>query len=53
MWSLTLRDEHRLRMFENKVLRIFQPMREDVTGGLIHLHEELHNLYPPNNLLLR
>jgi hypothetical protein len=33
-WSLTLRKEHRLRMFENKVLRrIFGPKRDEVTGG--------------------
>jgi hypothetical protein len=45
IWSLTLREEHRLRMFENRVLRkIFEPKRE-VTGGWRKLHnEELHNL---------
>jgi len=33
-WSLTLREEHRLRMFENRVLRrIFGPKREEMTGG--------------------
>jgi hypothetical protein len=32
-WSLTLREEHRLRVFENRVLRrIFGPKRDDVTG---------------------
>ena len=32
-WSLTLRKEHRLRVFENRVLRrIFEPKRDDVTG---------------------
>jgi hypothetical protein len=32
--SLTLREEHRLRVFENKVLRrIFGPKRDEVTGG--------------------
>jgi hypothetical protein len=32
--SLTLREEHRLRVFENKVLRrIFGPKRDQVTGG--------------------
>ena len=32
-WSLTLREERRLRMFENRVLRrIFGPKRDDVTG---------------------
>jgi hypothetical protein len=33
-WSLTLREEHRLRVFENKVLRrIFGRRRDEVTGG--------------------
>jgi hypothetical protein len=33
-WSLTLREEHRLKMFENRVLRrIFGPKREEVAGG--------------------
>jgi hypothetical protein len=46
-WSLTLREEHRLRVFENRVLsRIFGPKREEVMGGWRKLHnEELHNLY--------
>jgi hypothetical protein len=46
-WSLTLRDEHRLRVFENRMLRrIFGHKREEVTGGWRRLHsEELHNLY--------
>jgi hypothetical protein len=45
--SLTLREEHRLRVFENKVLRrIFALKRNEVTGGWRKLHnEELHNLY--------
>ena len=33
-WSLTLRDEHRLRVFENMVLRrVFGPKRDEVTGN--------------------
>jgi hypothetical protein len=46
-WSLTIREEHRLRVFENKVLRrIFGPKRDEVTGGWRKQHnEELHNLY--------
>jgi hypothetical protein len=46
-WSLTLRDEYRLRVFENRVLRrIFGPKRDEVTGGWRKLHnEELHGLY--------
>jgi hypothetical protein len=44
---LTLREEHRLRVFESRVLRrIFEPKRDEVTGGWRKLHnEELHGLY--------
>jgi hypothetical protein len=47
MWSLTLRQDHRLKVFENMVLRrIFGPERDEVTRGWRKLHnEELHNLY--------
>jgi hypothetical protein len=43
-WSLKLRVEHRLRVFENRMLRkIFGPKRNEVTGGCRKLHnEELH-----------
>jgi hypothetical protein len=46
-WSLTLREEYSLRVFENKVLRrIFGPKRDEVMGGWRKLHnEELHDLY--------
>jgi hypothetical protein len=46
-WSLTLREEPRLRVFKNRVLRkIFGPKRDKVIGGWRKLHnEELHNLY--------
>jgi hypothetical protein len=38
---LTLREEHRLRLFENRVLRrMFEPEREDVAGGEGTLHSE-------------
>jgi hypothetical protein len=45
--SLTLREEHRLRVFENRVLRrIFEPKTDEVTGGWRKLHnEELYGLY--------
>jgi hypothetical protein len=45
-WSLTLREEHRLRVFDNRVLRrIFGPKRDEVTGEWRKMHnEELHNL---------
>jgi hypothetical protein len=42
----TLREEHRLGVFKNRVLRIFRPKRDEVTGGWRKLHnEELHGLY--------
>ena len=46
-WSLTLREERRLRVFENRVLRrVFGPKRDGVTGEWRKLHnEELSNLY--------
>jgi hypothetical protein len=46
-FSLTSREEHRLRVFENRVLRrIFEPKTDEVTGGWRKLHnEELHGLY--------
>jgi hypothetical protein len=46
-WSLTLREEHRLRVFENRVLRrIFGPKRDEVTGEWRKLHNgDRHNLY--------
>jgi hypothetical protein len=52
-WFLTLREEHRLRVFENRVLRrIFGPKREEVTGGRRRLHnEELHILHASPNII--
>jgi hypothetical protein len=46
-WSLILREERSLRVFENRVLRrIFGPKRDEVTGEWRKLHnEELHDLY--------
>jgi hypothetical protein len=46
-WSLTLREEQRWRVFENRVLRrMFGPKRDEVTGECKKLHnEELHELY--------
>jgi hypothetical protein len=52
-WSLTLREEHRFKVFENRaVRRIFGPKWDDVTGEWRKLHSvELHNLYSsPNNI---
>jgi hypothetical protein len=52
-WSLTLREEHRLRVFENIVLRrIFWPKRDKVTGEWRKLHnEELNGLYSSPNIV--
>jgi hypothetical protein len=46
-WSLTVREEHKLRMFENRVLRrILGPKRDGDTSRWRKLHnEELHTLY--------
>jgi hypothetical protein len=52
-WSITLREERRLRVFENRVLRrIFGPKRDEVTGEWRKLHnEELHILYSSTNII--
>jgi hypothetical protein len=50
--SLTLREEHRLRMSENRVLRrIIGPKRDEVIGGWRKLHEELHVLYSSPSII--
>ena len=52
-WSLTLREERKLRVFENMVLRrIFGRRSEEVTGEWRRLHnEELNDLYTPHPIL--
>jgi hypothetical protein len=52
-WSLTLREEHRLRLFENRVLRrIFGPRRDEVTGDWWKLlNEGLYNVYSSPNVI--
>jgi hypothetical protein len=52
-WSLTLREVHRLRVFENRVLRrVFGPKRDEVTGELRKLHnKELNDLYSLLNIV--
>jgi hypothetical protein len=50
---VTLREEHRLKVFENRVLRrISGPKRDEVTGCWRKLHnEELHNLYSSPSII--
>ena len=52
-WSLTLRGEHKLRVFENTVLRrIFEPKGEEVIGQCRKLHnEEFNGLYSSPNII--
>jgi hypothetical protein len=52
-WFLTLREEHRLRVFENRVLRrIFGPKSDEVTREWRKLHDdELHNLYSSPSII--
>ena len=51
-FTLSLREERRRRVFENRVLRrIYGPKRDEVTGEWRKLHnEELSDLYSPNNI---
>jgi hypothetical protein len=52
-WSLTLKEECRLRVLENRVLRrIFGPKRDETTEELRRLHnEELYALYSSSNII--
>jgi len=52
-WSLTLREESMVKVFENRVLRrIFGPKRDEVTGYRRKLHEEeLYDLYSSPNIV--
>jgi len=49
-WSLTWREERRLRVFENRVMRIFGPKRDEITREWRELHNKVLNdrYYPPN-----
>ena len=52
-WSLTLREERRMRVFENKLFRrIFRPKRDEVTREWSNLHnEDLNDLYWSPNIV--
>jgi hypothetical protein len=54
IWSLTLSEEYRLRVFENRVLRrIFGPKKDEVTGDWRKLHnEELRDLYSLPSIII-
>jgi hypothetical protein len=53
-WSLTFREEHVLKVFENRVLRrIFGPKRDEIVGGRRKLHyEEHHILHSLSNIVI-
>jgi F0F1-type ATP synthase delta subunit len=51
-WLLTLKEEHRLKMFKNRVVRrIFEPKRDEVTGKWTLLHNELNDLSSSPNII--
>jgi hypothetical protein len=51
-WSLTLKEEHRLGVCENRVLRIFGSKRDEVTGKWRKQHnEEFHDLYSSPSII--
>jgi hypothetical protein len=51
-WSLTLREEHRLRVFENRVLRrIFGPKKKEGGSWRKSHNDELHSLYSSPNIV--
>jgi hypothetical protein len=50
--SLTLRGEHRLRVFEDRMLRrLVGPKRDEITGGWRKLHNEELHLYPSPSII--
>jgi hypothetical protein len=53
-WSLSVREEHSLRVFENRMLRrIVGPTREEMVGFWRKLHSvELHNLCTSSDIIM-
>jgi hypothetical protein len=51
IWSLTLGKEHRLRVFENRVLRKIFGLKGEEDGSWKKLHDELHDLYYSPNIV--
>jgi len=49
-WSLTLREAHRLKLFQNRV-QIFGPKRDEVTGEQTRLHNEEPSICTPHQIL--
>jgi hypothetical protein len=52
-WSLTLKDQHTVRAFKNRVLRIIiEPKRKKLTWGWRNMHnEELYKFYASSNII--
>jgi hypothetical protein len=51
-WFLLLREEHRLRVYEKRMLRIFGPKREEEIRGWTKQHnKEIHSLYASPNII--
>jgi hypothetical protein len=49
-WSLSLKDEHRLRVFEKRVLRIFGPKKAKIIGWRKLHNKELHDVHSLPNI---
>jgi hypothetical protein len=50
-WSFALRQEHCLRVVENRLVRTFESKRDNIMGRRRKLHEELHNLHSSPNVI--
>jgi hypothetical protein len=50
-WSLTLREEHKQKVFENRVLIIFSPKRDEMVRGWRKLHDDLYSVYSSPNVI--